>query len=307
MTSHPLRSQLRSVQLVPLTAFDQDEQLNLEPMRELWQRFYEAGIRVMIPCAGSAEFHSVTSNEIIEVVRMTRETLGDDVRVITPIGHQLSEAISLGKRAAAEGSDGVLIMPLGFPYLSNEGVREYYVRILDALPIPCLIYKKGPIPSDDLLLDLADHPNLIGVKYAVNDMDAFTRVVQADGDRIDWYCGSAERFAPFFALAGSPGYTSGAGNIAPRTTLALHAALEARDYAEAMRLQQILLPIEHYRARADNSFNITFLKHAIKQTGLDLGQPRPPQRRVTADEGREIDALVKPILQAETELSPVGS
>ena len=48
------REQLHTVQLVPITAFDADEKLNLEPMARLMARSYEAGIRVFLPCAGSA-------------------------------------------------------------------------------------------------------------------------------------------------------------------------------------------------------------------------------------------------------------
>ncbi len=296
-----LRDALQTVQLVPITAFDDAGRLNLEPMRQLTGRLVEAGVRVFIPCAGSAEFHSLEPEEIIAAVRMTREVVGDRATVMAPVGHWLEHAVRLGEASCEAGADAVLVMPLGFPYLSDSGARDYYLALLDRLNCPTLIYKKDAIPSDELLLSLVGHPNLVGVKYAVNDIDAFTRVAQRDGGRIDWYCGSAERFAPFFMLAGAPGYTSGAGNVAPRLTLALHAAARRGDWSEAMRLQQILRPIEDYRARAGSSYNISFLKHAIRATGLDFGQPRPPQRRLTDAEMREIDALMRPILEAENQ------
>lgn len=303
MTSNLKPSDLHTVQLVPITAFDQRGELALEPMRQLAVRLYEAGIRCFIPCAGSAEFHSLTADEIVASVRMTREAAGDDARIICPVGQQLAQAVDLGRRALDSGADAVLVMPLAFPYLSNEGARDYYVRLMDQLDCQTLIYKKADIPSDNLLLELADHPHLIGVKYAVNDINAFNHVVQRDSGRIDWFCGSAERYSPFFALAGSPGYTSGAGNLCPRLTLALHAALSACKWDEAMRLQRMLLPIEDYRARCGSSYNISMLKYAIQLTGLDFGEPRPPQRKLTSAERAEIDTLVPPILKSETTFS----
>lgn len=83
----------------------------------------------------------------------------------------------------------------------------------------------------------------------------------------------------------------------------MHAALKAGDYPEALRLQRILLPIETYRARSGNSYNVSMLKHAIRATGLDFGLPRPPQRQVTQAEAQEIDQLIRPILAAERELA----
>jgi 4-hydroxy-tetrahydrodipicolinate synthase len=301
------REQLHTVQLVPITAFDRDGNLNLEPMRTLMSRSYEAGIRVFLPCAGSAEFHALQSSEIISVIEMTRQQVGDDAIIVAPTGYHAEHAIQLVKQAHEAGANAGLVMPLSFPYLSDAGARDHLVRIFDSSPLPMMVYKKADLPSDDLLLELAEHPNLVGVKYAVNNMDLFTRVIQADNGRIDWFCGTAERFAPFYALAGAPGYTSGAGNICPRLTLAMHAAMSRGDWQQALQLQKTILPIEHYRAREGDSYNVSMLKHGIRQTGVDFGAPRPPQRRLTDDEMREIDEMLPPILEAEAALAPAAS
>src|SRR5262249_58240217 len=113
------------------------------------------------------------------------------------------------------------------------------------------------------------------------------------------YCGTAERFAPFFHLAGAKGFTSGAGNLCPRLALALHKALVEGRYSEAMECLRILRPIEDYRARAGDSFNISMLKAALRLTGRDFGPARPPQRRVTAPGGAGIPAPIEPLLVAQ--------
>ena len=297
------REQLHTVQLVQITAYDANGQIAQGIMQAHATQLADAGIRVFIPCAGSSEFHSLTADEIVSTVGSLREALGPEPVIMVPVGLQPAHAAEVGQRSLEAGANAALVMPLSFPYLSDEGARDYYVTLMDQLQCPTLIYKKDPLPSDDLLLELADHPHLVGIKYAVNDINSFNQVVQADGGRIDWFCGSAERFAPFFSLAGSPGYTSGAGNLCPRVTLAMHAAISAGDWQEAMRLQNILLPIEHYRARSGNSYNISMLKYAMHLVGFDFGQPRPPFRRLTAAEEREIDEMMAPIMAAEAELS----
>ncbi len=296
------RKRLHTVQLVPLTAFDASGQLDLGPMRRQTERLYAAGVRVFIPCAGSSEFHTMVNDEIVSAVRMTREVVGNDAIVMTPVGLQLQAAIDLGRRAAEAGADALLVMPLVNPYLSDAGARDYYESLLQQVPLPAVVYKKDTYPSNQLLLQMADHPQLIGVKYSMPDISAFQHIVQQDQGRLDWFCGHAERYAPFFMLAGAPGYTSGAGNICPRVTLAMHRALASGDYSEALRLQKILAPIEDYRAREANSYNVSFLKHAIRSLGMDFGQPRPPYRRLTSAEQQEIESLVAPILRAEAEL-----
>ncbi len=125
---------------------------------------------------------------------------------------------------------------------------------------------------------------------------------QGGPPKIEWLCGSAERFAPYYMLAGSTGYTTGAGNVCPHITLAMHAAFAAGEYAEGMRLQALLLPIEEYRARAGDSYNISMLKGAMKVLGQDFGTPRPPQRQLTPAEQAEIEAMIRPLLGIEAEM-----
>ncbi len=301
--SQPFDQQcLRTVHLVPLTAFGEDGDLNRDAQAAHTERMSAAGIRVFLPAAGTGEFHNLSADEVVDLVRVTCEASAEDAAVFAPLGYQLKHAIDVGERSMELGADGVMFMPLSHPYLSDVGARDYYHTVLEAVSAPALIYKKGDVPSDPLLLELADHPLVVGVKYAVNQMHQFRRTVLADGGRVEWLCGSAERFAPYYMLAGSPGYTTGAGNLCPHLTLAMHAAFTAGETAEGMRLQQLILPIEDYRERAGDSYNVSMLKHGMQVLGHDFGPARVPQRQLTSDEQREIADLLEPILAAEEEM-----
>lgn len=294
---------LHTVHLVPLTAYKADGSLNLEAQAELTRRLYGAGIRCFLPAAGTSEFHSLTADEVVALVRVTRDASGSDAVIFGPVGLQLPYAIDCGRRAIAAGANGIMFMPLSHPYLCDVGMRDYYHSVIEAVGAPTLIYKKDPLPSNALLLELAKHPLVVGVKYAWNQMHEFRSTVLQDREGIEWLCGSAERFSPYYMLAGSRGYTSGAGNICPHLTLAMHTALAAGEYAEGMRYQQMIIPIEDFRARQGDSFNISMLKHALTATGLDFGPARAPQRQLSAAEKAEIELLIKPILAAEAELA----
>jgi 4-hydroxy-tetrahydrodipicolinate synthase len=302
------RGRLRTVHLVPLTAFGPGGGIAEDVQARHVRWMAAAGMRVFLPAAGTSEFHSLSAAEIARLVAITREAAGKRAAVFAPVGLQIGHAIETGRQSLAAGADGVMVMPMSHPYLSDSGIRDYYRALLDALDCPMMLYKKAALPSDELLLELADDERVVGVKYAQNNLDEFRRTVLRDtasggsgGPRTEWLCGSAERFAPFYMLAGSPGYTTGAGNLCPRLTLAMHAALAAGEYAEGMRLQALLLPIEEYRSRSGDSYNISMLKHAMTLLGEDFpfGSPRPPQRRLTDAERAEIDAIVRPILAEE--------
>ncbi|MEX0713401.1 MAG: dihydrodipicolinate synthase family protein [Pirellulales bacterium] len=292
---------LRTVHLVPLTALSADGRLNLDAQARHTAAMAAAGVRVFLPAAGTGEFHSLTADEILAIVRTTREAAAGAL-VFAPVGGPIGQALDVGGRALAAGADGLLFMPFQHPYLSDEGARDYYLAVLDRLAAPSMIYKTAPIPSNDVLCELASDPRVIAVKYAVNSLHEFRGAVRRGG-ACEWLCGSAERFAPYFMLAGASGYTSGAANLCPRISLAMHAAFAERRTDEGFRLQQLLLPIEEFRARDGDSYGISMLKHALACTGTPVGPPRPPQRQLTRGEQAQIEALLPPILEAEAALA----
>jgi 4-hydroxy-tetrahydrodipicolinate synthase len=296
------RARLRTVHLVPLTAFDANDRLAPGVQERHIARMYDSGIRVFLPAAGTSEFHNLSRDEVVDLVGTTVRACGPDASVFAPVGLQLRHAIELAARSMEAGAQGVMFMPFTHPYLSDQGALDYYRAVLDAVDAPALIYKKGPVPSDALLLELAADRRVVGVKYAENNLHDFRRVVLADQGRVEWLCGSAERFAPYFMLAGATGYTTGAGNLCPNLTLAMHAALSSGEYAEAMRYQRMILPIEEFRGREAESFNVSMLKHAMRLCGEDFGIPRPPLRRLSHAEQAAVAELLTPVLAAERDL-----
>jgi 4-hydroxy-tetrahydrodipicolinate synthase len=302
MTTDLDRERLRTVHLVPLTAYGDDGRLNLDLQAQHIERMAAAGIRVYMPAAGTSEFHNLSTDEVVDLVRVTVEAAGPDALVFAPVGLQLGHAIEVGQRSVAAGAAGIMFMPFAHPYMSEEGARDYYRTVIDAVHAPTLVYKKAAIPSNELLLELAGDPYVVGIKYALNEMHSFRKTVTLDGGRVEWLCGSAERFAPYYMLAGAPGYTTGAGNLCPHLTLAMHAAFTAGEYEEGMRLQQLILPIEDYRERSGDSYNISMLKHAMTLLDQNFGPARAPQRQLNDAERTEIDQLMQPILAAEAEM-----
>jgi 4-hydroxy-tetrahydrodipicolinate synthase len=293
------RARLDTVQVVPPTPFTADgSALSLGKLPPLLQRLTAAGISVFLPGAGTGEFHSLSAQEVIELAAATRQAAPDAV-VVSPIGFGLGHSLAIGRPALDAGADTLLLMPPIHPYLADAGFADYFRALTDALEIPILAYKRGPVPSDRLLLELASEGRLLGVKYAVNDPPAFLQFAEQIGDQCGLYCGTAEKWAPFFMLAGATGYTSGAGVLCPRLTLALHAALARGAQQEALDLLRVIRPIEDLRAREADSFNISLLKWSLNLVGCDFGPPRPPQRRLTPEQQEEARRVMTPILEAE--------
>lgn len=291
-----------TVHLVPPTPFEGlGKAVDTRRLAAETRLAIEAGMRVIIPGAGTGEFHSLSEDEAAEVLATVAGVAAgrEGVAVLAPVGLGVDRAVRAGVFAKEKGAAGLLVMPPVHPYLSDEGVAGYFETIKAETGMPLWVYKRGPIPSDAALVRLIETGVIAGVKYAVNDVDAVHAFVRNVAGRAEVVCGTAERFAPFFHLAGARGFTSGAGALFPRTSLKLHAALDAGDYPEAMRLRTILEPLERFRARQGDALNISVIKTGLAILGRSVGPARLPNRPLTVAETGELEAVVRKIQEFE--------
>jgi 4-hydroxy-tetrahydrodipicolinate synthase len=136
-------------------------------------------------------------------------------------------------------------------------------------------------------------PTLVAVKYAVPDVFALAEAISAVGaDRVAWICGLAERWAPFYWLAGARGFTSGLVSVAPSLAVELLRLLRAGDSAAAMALWERLIPMEKLRARRGNANNVSAVKEGLAQLGLCGRGVRPPVSELDEAERAEAAAIV---------------
>ena len=111
MTAGYDSSLLRTVHLVPLTAFDAEGRIDVDVQSTHIESMYGAGMRVYLPAAGTSEFQSLSADEVVELVRITREASGPDAQIFAPVGLQVGHAKEIGRRSIEAGADGIMFMP----------------------------------------------------------------------------------------------------------------------------------------------------------------------------------------------------
>ncbi len=286
MNAERVRAALKGVGVTTATPFAPDDlRLDLAALRKNLAFLLDHGIGVLYPCGNTGEFHSLTQEEWRGVVSETARIAQGRAVVLACVGYSAEAAIEMARYALERGADGVMVMPPMHTYRSAQGLVLYYRRIVETLDAPAVIYKRGEAPSDELLAELVRDDRVVGVKYAVNELNRFANVVaRTQGTKAIWTCGTAERWAPFFALAGAQGFTSGIANFAPGLALEMMAALRSGDHPKAMRVRARALPFEELRARHEDANNVPAVKAAMECLGLSAGPPRPPLMQLSEED-----------------------
>src|SRR5699024_5174862 len=140
--------------------------------------------------------------------------------------------------ASEVGADAVMIHMPVHPYATTNGVKQYFEKIINEIEIPSTIYFKAPHIEDNIILELSNLDKFVGVKYAINDLPCFAKIVEATKhlDNVVMICGTAEQWAPFFFSVGATGFTSGLVNVYPEKSLKLLDVLQKQDYSSAFEI-----------------------------------------------------------------------
>ncbi|MBS3795602.1 MAG: dihydrodipicolinate synthase family protein [Candidatus Thorarchaeota archaeon] len=254
-TATPFSTNLKRVDTDAITA-------NLEYL-------IDRGAKLLLPCGNTGEFYSLSEPEWFEVVQTTLNTAEGEAVVMPGVGGSITTAKEQAEFAAESGADAVMVMYPQHVFKSEEGLLNYIRQIAEAAaPSGVILYKKGPLMTDDVLEKLANRDNIVGVKYAYGRIVDFSQTVFRLGDSFIWSCGTAERFAPFYFYAGATGFTTGLGNFAPRISLALYDALVSNDSRTAMSIVEKITPSEDFRENRGKANNVPAVKAAMDYLGL---------------------------------------
>ena len=261
----------------------------------LLDKMVSAGVTAVTPNGNTGEFYSLTQAEMRLALEATVAGANRRTFILAGVGFDTATAIEMAQFAAQQGAHAVMVHQPVHPYRSDEGWVAYHKAIADAVPgLGIVPYVRDASIGASALRRLAEEcPSLVGIKYAVGDPPLFAEIVQAVGrDRLAWICGIAESWAPFFAVAGARGFTSGLVNVAPAISLSMQQALTQGDYVTAMQLWHQIKPFEDLRARRNNGNNVSAVKEAMAQLGLCEATVRPPISELADNERAEVRQIL---------------
>ncbi|MFB5663641.1 dihydrodipicolinate synthase family protein [Alteribacillus sp. HJP-4] len=269
---------LEGISAINITPFQEDASIDWKALDANIDFLIENGLEVIVPSGNTGEFYALTIEESIEENRRTAERVNGRAMMVAGVGYSVETAVEMGRTAKKDGCDAIMIhMPI-HPYMTEDGVVNYFQRIMEEIDMPAVLYFKNPALSDNVLKRLTHMKQLAGVKYAVNDLPRFAKIVQETPAThgVTWVCGTAEKWAPFFWNAGAKGFTSGLVNLHPRLSFEMLEALQTSDWDSVWNIWYQVVPFEDLRAKNNNGNNVVVIKEAMEALGFPAGKTREP-------------------------------
>ncbi|MEY8752265.1 dihydrodipicolinate synthase family protein [Alkalicoccobacillus gibsonii] len=286
---------LETISAIPITAFHDDLSVNWDGVKENIDFLMENKLEVVVPCGNTSEFYALSMDEAKEETKRVVEYVNGRALVVAGVGYAVPTAVELGNFAKEACADAIMIHMPVHPYITSKGAANYFRSIIEQVDLPAIVYFKDPNVSDDVLKELAPLDKLVGVKYAINDLPRFTKLVREvpASHNVAWICGTAEKWAPYYWNAGAVGFTSGLVNILPSKSFELLEALRANNWEAAWDVWEHVLPFEDLRAKYNNGNNVVVIKEAMKAVGLTAGKTREPVAALNESDHAEVEALLE--------------
>ena len=205
------------------------------------------GTQGLVPVGTTGESPTLSHDEHRRVVEIAVQVAAGRVPVIAGAGsNSTAEAIELTRHAKEAGADAALVVTPYYNKPTQEGLFLHYMAIADAVELPLIIYN---IPSRSVvdmsvqtMARLAQHRNIVGVKDATANLARPMHTTATCGTSFVQLSGE-DHTALAFLAAGGQGCISVTANVAPALCSAMHAAWVEGRVAEAMAIQQRLLPV----------------------------------------------------------------
>jgi 4-hydroxy-tetrahydrodipicolinate synthase len=272
-----LRAALTGISGILVTPFDREDQVAPDRLRPVVDRAVGAGVHILVANGNTGEFYGLTTAEAEAMVHAAAEQVAGRVPLLAGVGRSIGDACALARASRAAGASALMVHQPPDPFVSPRGVVAYVQRVAEAgQGLPLMLYLRNDGIGLDAIEQLCRVPGVAGVKWASPTPLRLADAMRRTDPAIVWVGGLAETWAPPLYAVGARGFTSGLINVWPEHSVAIHAALEAGDYPEAMRLIDVMADFERIRAEEQNGTNVTAVKAALQLMGNDCGPTRPP-------------------------------
>ncbi|WIV52477.1 dihydrodipicolinate synthase family protein (plasmid) [Marivivens sp. LCG002] len=268
---------LAGISGILVTPYDAAGEIAPHRLGPIIDRALGAGVHMPVVNGNTGEFYALTTDEACTMVRAVVDMVGGRAPVLAGIGRGVRDACRLAEVSAEAGASALMIHQPPDPFVSPRGTCDYIKAVSEASGgLPMMLYLRNDAIGTKAIAELCAIENVKGVKWATPNPLRLAEAMAACDPSITWVCGLAEVWAPPLYAVGARGFTSGLINVWPERSVAIHAALGAGDFGTANRLIGEMRVFEEVRAEEMNGTNVTGVKAALIEQGIDCGPTRPP-------------------------------
>jgi 4-hydroxy-tetrahydrodipicolinate synthase len=255
---------------------DDGKAVDEERLRTLVNHCIELGVHGVVPCGTTGEFVNLTTDEKKRVIKVVVDEVNGRVPVVAGTGASgTDQALEMTKYAKDVGADAALIVTPFYLKPADRGIYEHYDTIASQVDLPIILYNIPqctglPLPWQ-MVEDLAQIPNIVGVKDSSGQLSFILAVLEKVRDKINVLCGHDEVVVAALA-AGCSGAILASANVIGDIWVQIYNYVKNGELQKARELQYKVQKI----ARIIAGSGAVGTKEALNMMKIKVGPVRKP-------------------------------
>jgi len=211
------------------TPFYPDGNVYFKKLESNVERYSRTPVAGLVVLGSTGESIMLSDQERRDVLKAAREAAAPNKVLIAGTGVESAvETLRLTEHAAELGYDVALIRTPHFyrKQMHPANLLAFYRSVADRSPLPVLIYNVPPFTAYDipaeLVIELAEHPNVIGIKESSGDVEKARKIVEGTRHvkRSATVTETFEAVTPRMLAAAASGANGESGSLVPVGALA---------------------------------------------------------------------------------------
>lgn len=282
-----------------------DDQGNISESRThaLCDYLFEKGVQGVYVGGSSGECIYQSLEERKSVLSYVASSLKGKMTLIAHVGAPSTrDSIELAKHAAALGYDALSAIPPIYFKLPDSAVYKYWSEIMEATPLPFIIYNipqtTGYTLTPALFAKLLSNKKVIGVKNSSMPTMDIERFKKVGGKDVVVFNGPDEQYVAGRIMGADAGI-GGTYAVMPELFLQANKFVLAGKFEEAGQLQSDINDIIIALCSLKGSMYAA-IKEILRLRDVNVGSVRAPLEGVVAEDAAPIADIMKLIDQAIT-------
>ncbi|CAG8236676.1 unnamed protein product [Penicillium salamii] len=232
------------------------QEVDYDASYKFFSHLIRGGVDGLVLAGTTAEAVLLSAEERKELVKVARKAAVDLGRPEFPVvagisGQSTNESIRLAEDALEAGASFGLLLPPSYwaKAVTKDVIVGFYRDVADSTSLPIVIYSfpamcNGIDMNSDTMSELAQHPNIVGVKLTCGNAGKVTRLTEEySHEQFAVYAGSSDWLIPCLA-GGGGGCVTGIANVFPKCVAHLYALWNQGKTKEAGELQGLVARAE---------------------------------------------------------------
>ncbi len=267
--------------------------LDIDALKHLVEWQIAEGSNGLVPMGTTGESPTVSHEEHEHAIEIVVKAAAGRVPVIAGAGsNNTAESARYMAFAKQIGADAALVVTPYYNKPTQAGLIAHFTALHEGCDLPIFIYnipgRSAVDMTPETMGELAKLPRIIGVKDATGDLARVSQQRLSCGKDFIQISGE-DATAHGFNAQGGVGCISVTANVAPRLCAQVQAATLAGDFAKALEIQDLLMPL-HIAIFTEPG--LVGAKYALSKLGKCSPEVRSPLVELTDATKAKIDAAM---------------